>query len=52
MNLKRETIRSLVVVVLYTVILCGGASLLAGCSRNDLEYAGCLVRDNTSRPCN
>lgn len=50
MNLKRETIRSLVVVVLYTVILCGGASLLAGCvSVKELE---CLARDNTSRPCN
>lgn len=48
MNLKRETIRSLVVVVLYTVILCGGASLLAGCS----TVAKCLLRDGTSRPCN
>lgn len=48
MNLERETIRSLVVVVLYAIILCGGASLLTGCS----TVVKCIALDNTSRPCN
>jgi hypothetical protein len=38
---------------LIVFALCAAAILsLSGCSRNEIQYLGCLARDNTSRPCN
>ena len=38
---------------LVVFALCAAAILtLSGCSRNEIQYLGCLARDNTSNPCN
>lgn len=37
---------------LVVFAICAGSILtLSGCSRNEIQYLGCLARDNTSHPC-
>lgn len=46
--MKKETFRFLFFAAVYTLALFGFAVTLTGCS----TVAKCIVRDNTSNPCN
>lgn len=45
-----ETLRFLIVSIMFCVALFGFAVLLTGCS--EMKYAECIARDSTSNPCN
>jgi hypothetical protein len=44
-----ETLRFMVVYVLFSIVLVSVTALLTGCS--ELKYVECIARDNTRNPC-
>jgi hypothetical protein len=49
-NLQWETIRALLIVIVWTGSLILVSVSLTGCS--EAKYIECLARDNTRNPCN
>lgn len=48
--MKAETMRFLIMAVIYSLAIVGASILLTGCE--SAKYVECIARDNTRNPCN